>query len=129
MAHDLDLDAASSFLATHGRLLDRRRLGHLRRGGDADGVLGVLEAYRNPDGGYGWGLEPDLRDGGSQPTAGMHAFEVMAEVGPTTTPRAVQLCDWMADRSLEDGGLPFALPIADPTGCAPWWVEADASGS
>ena len=125
----IDLDAASAFLATHGRLLDRRRLRHLLHGDDAEGVLAALEAHRNPDGGYGWGLEPDLRDGASQPTAGMHAFEAFAEVGPATSPRAVELCDWMAEHTLADGGLPFALPVADPTGCAPWWVGADPSTS
>lgn len=126
---DLDLDAATAFLATHGRLLDRRRLRHLCHGDDADGVLAALEAHRNPDGGYGWGIEPDLRDGRSQPTGAMHAFEALAEVGPVTSRRAVELCDWLAEVTLADGGLPFALPIADPVGCAPWWVDADATAS
>ena len=30
---------------------------------------------------------------------------------PTTSPRAVELCDWLASVSLPDGGLPFALPV------------------
>jgi hypothetical protein len=34
---------------------------------------------RNPDGGYGWGLEPDLRSVTSQPVGAMHAMEVFAE--------------------------------------------------
>lgn len=37
--------------------------------GDPDRVLAALAAYRNPDGGYGWGLEPDLRAQESQPAA------------------------------------------------------------
>jgi hypothetical protein len=125
----IDLDKATSFLAAHGRTLDRRRLQLLLGDGDPDGVLAALDGYRNPDGGYGWGLEPDLRDAASQPTAAMHAFEVLAEVAPATTPRAVQLCDWLQYHSLADGGLPFTLPIDDPAGCAPWWVEADTTTS
>jgi hypothetical protein len=36
--------------------------------GDAtDGALAALDAYRNADGGFGWGLEPDVRAPGSQP--------------------------------------------------------------
>lgn len=124
-----DTAAASSFLATHGRVLDRRRLELLLGGSATDGVLAALDGYRNPDGGYGWGLEPDLRSRESQPTGAMHAFEVMAEIGPATTPRAVELCDWLDGCSLPDGGLPLALPLGDPAGCAPWWAGADPETS
>jgi hypothetical protein len=130
---ELNLAPATSFMATHGRQLDRRRLELLLDDGDghgaADGVLAALDAYRNADGGYGWGLEPDLRSAESQPTAAMHAFEVLAEVAPMTTPRAVELCDWLQEHTLADGGLPLALPIGDPAGCAPWWLNADPTTS
>ena len=53
-------------MAAHGRVLDRRRL-ELLEGGDPAAVLAALDGYRNPDGGYGWGLEPDLRAQESQP--------------------------------------------------------------
>jgi hypothetical protein len=119
----IDLPAAVAFLATDGRVLDRRRLELLVHGGDPTAVLAALDGYHNLDGGYGWGLEPDLRSPESQPAGAMHALEVLAEVAPTTTPRAVELCDWLAAISLPDGGLPFALPSADRAGNAPLWVE------
>jgi hypothetical protein len=119
----VDLNAASSFLATHGRLLDRRRFEFLFGDVDAAGVLAAVDGYRNSDGGYGWGLEPDLRAPESQPGGALHALEVFAEVGPT--PRAVEVCDWLAGVSLPDGGVPFAVPVADPAGCAPFWAQAD----
>lgn len=121
----VDVAAAASFLATHGRVLDRRRLELVLGDPGTDAVLAALDGYRNPDGGYGWGLEPDLRSPESQPTGAMHAFEVMAEIGPATTPRAVGLCDWLDGHSLPDGGLPLALPLRDPAGCASWWAGAD----
>jgi hypothetical protein len=121
----IDLRAATSFMATNARILDRRRFHHLHADRDPDAVIAALEAYRNLDGGYGWGLEPDLRSAESQPVAAFHAFEVLAEATPVRTPRAAELCDWLNSISLPDGGLPFALPIADPTGCAPFWVDAD----
>jgi hypothetical protein len=124
-----DTTAAVSFLATHGRVLDRRRLERLLGDPGTEAVLAALDGYRNPDGGYGWGLEPDLRSSESQPTAAMHAFEVMAEIAPATTPRAVELCDWLDRHSLADGGLPLALPLRDPAGCAPWWAGADPTTS
>jgi hypothetical protein len=121
----VNLSAAASFLATHARLLDRRRFELLSGGTTTDAVLAAVDGYRNPDGGYGWGLEPDLRAPESQPGGALHAFEVFEEIGPDTTPHAVQLCDWLASASLPDGGLPFALPVADPAGCAPFWAQAD----
>lgn len=117
--------AARSFMATHARVLDRRRFELLFDGGDAEPVLAGLHAYRNPDGGYGHGLEPDLRSPESQPAAALHAFEVFADVAPVTAPEAAELCDWLDAVALPDGGLPLALPIGDPSGCAPFWAQAD----
>lgn len=112
-------------MATHARLLDRHRFRLLVREGDPSAALAALDAYRNPDGGYGWGLEPDLRSATSQPGGALHAFEVFEDVAPLTTPRAVELCDWLATASLPGGGLPFALRVSDPAGCAPFWARAD----
>jgi hypothetical protein len=124
---NIDLSAASGFMAKHARILDRRRFELLTGQTDSSAVLAALRAYRNPDGGYGHGLEPDLRARESQPAAALHAFEVFAEVAPVTTPEAVELCDWLDAVALPDGGLPFALPIEDPSGCAPFWANADPS--
>ncbi|MCU1455933.1 MAG: hypothetical protein JWL73_25 [Actinomycetia bacterium] len=124
-----DLSAAASFMSTHGRILDQRRFDLLTGDGGHEAVLAALDGYRNPDGGYGWGLEPDFRAVESQPTAGMHAFEVFAEVAPLTTPRAFELCNWLELHTLDDGGLPFALPVRDGSGCAPWFASADPTVS
>jgi len=121
----IDLYAAASFMTIQGRVLDRRRLQLLLGEADSGEVLAALDAYRNPDGGYGWGIEPDLRSAESQPAAAMHALEVLAEAAPATTLRAVELCDWLQEHVLVDGGLPFALPVDDPVGCAPFWVQVD----
>ena len=119
------LTAARSFMAGHARVLDRRRFELLFDGGDAEAVLAALNAYRNADGGYGHGLEPDLRAPESQPASAFHAFEVFADLAPVTAPQALELCDWLDAVALPDGGLPFALPIEDPSGCAPFWTQAD----
>lgn len=125
----IDLAAAADFLAGHGRLLDRRRFQLLTGRGDPAATLAALNAYRNPDGGYGWGLEPDLRSASSQPGAALHAFEAFADllpvIAPATVPEPRALCDWLESVALPGGGLPFALPVDDPAGCAPFWVDAD----
>ncbi len=135
---NIDLSAAASFLATHARILDRRRFQLLAGQAGPAAALAALDGYRNPDGGYGWGLEPDLRSPESQPAAALHAFEVLEDSAlaggpaagvPAASARAVALCDWLASVSLPDGGLPFALPLGNPAGTAPWWAGADPAVS
>lgn len=122
----IDIAAATAFLAGHARVLDRRRFEVLIGATDhTDGLARALDGYRNADGGHGWGIEPDLRSPESQPTGAMHAFEVLAEMGPAASDRAVQLCDWLAATTLRDGGLPFTTTVTDPAACAPWWLGAD----
>ena len=123
----IDMDSARDFMATHARTLDRRRFELLDGGRDTAGALAALDGYRNPDGGYGWGLEGDLRSPESQPAAALHAFEVFAETG--RAPQAATLCHWLDTVSLEDGGLPLALPMAITAGSGPWWAGADATTS
>ena len=118
----VDLRAAADFLAGTGRVLDRRRFDLLFGDGDADAVLAAVDGYRNPDGGYGWGLEPDLRSRTSQPGGALHALETFADL-PGRTPRARELCDWLDSVSNPDGGLAFALPQPDPAACAPFWLD------
>jgi hypothetical protein len=124
----VDLAHAAEFMQTHGRLIDRRRFDFLFGDGDADAALAALSGHANADGGFGWALEPDLRGASSQPAGALHAFEVLEEIAPATSPLAARLCDWLDSASLADGGLPFALPGAG-AGSAPFWVAADPSRS
>ena len=125
----IDLAAAADFMATHSRVLDRRRFELLNEQTDPSGVLAALDGYRNPDGGYGWGLEADLRSPESQPGAALHAFEVFEEIAPASVPQAAALCDWLDSVTLPDGGLPMALPLGMTAGSGPWWQGADPTES
>lgn len=128
---DIDLAGAAAFMTSHARLLERRRLAFLLGRGTAEDVLSALLAYRNSDGGFGWGLEPDLRSAESQPVGALRAFEMLAELGPGSgsTELSGALCDWLAAVTLPDGGLPLALPLTETTGSAGRWEQAGSTAS
>src|SRR5437588_499975 len=75
-AMPVDVDSAERFMLATARLLDRHRLAVVLHGAPVTPVLDALRAYRNPDGGFGHALEPDVRAPESEPAATLHALEV-----------------------------------------------------
>jgi hypothetical protein len=124
----IDLTAATQFLESTARLLERRRAAVLLDDGPVDPVLTALRAYQNPDGGFGNALEPDVRCPGSQPAATLAALEVLADVGATTDPMVRQAADWVAGIANGDGGVPTVLPSAEGHPRAPWMQPNADSG-
>jgi hypothetical protein len=125
----VDFAKAREFMATHARLLDRRRLDALLGSGPPEALVAALAAYRNGDGGFGWALEPDLRAPSSQPAGALHAFEVLGDAAPLRSPMAAELCEWLESATLPDGGLPFVVAGADDPGTHSLWAKADATTS
>src|SRR5690606_16920125 len=91
------LNRARAFMTSHARILDRHRFEVVTTDSEADrqAIIHGLNAYRNLDGGYGWGLEPDLRAPESQPGGALHAFEALAIAGPMISPYTRELLDWL----------------------------------
>ncbi|WP_175607651.1 hypothetical protein [Peterkaempfera bronchialis] len=79
-------------------------------------MLAALDAYRSREDGYAFGLEPDVRGPEGQPIALPAALRVLAEAGALPSPRATGICDWLAQVTAADGGVPSVLPAlaADP---------------
>ena len=119
------LSRARDFLDRNGRLLERRLFGFHFDRVEVVGVVSALATFQNPDGGFGWGLEPDKRTPASQPVDLQIAFETLLEVGALAGPMVVRACDWLETVTTEEGGAPFSLESANPWPHAPWWtVEA-----
>ena len=119
-----ETDRITDFLTAHARLLDRHRAALALGTGDPEAALRVLAGYQNADGGFGWGLEPDAREPASQPVTALHAFEVLEEVAPATSPMSVRLLDWLGTIG---PAVPFALPGGGGPGSAPMWDAADTT--
>jgi hypothetical protein len=77
----IDHAAAENFIWSAARLVDRHRYSVLFADGPAELVVEALRGYRNPDGGFGHALEPDLRCPASQPAPTLYALEILNEAG------------------------------------------------
>jgi hypothetical protein len=119
-----DLDAAEQFIASHGRVLDRRRFERLFRDGEAQPVRDAVAAYRNPDGGFGHGLEPDARSPGSQPVTTEFALRTLHEADAWSAELAQAACDWLQAVAPPGGGAVSVEPTVDGWPHAPWWAPA-----
>jgi hypothetical protein len=119
-----DIDAASRFLAGHARVLDRRRFERLFAGGDAEPLHAAVAAYRNEDGGFGHGLEPDGRTPSSQPAAVQLALRTLDEADAWDDELVGGALDWLELTAPTDGGAVFVAPGAEGWPHAPWWAPA-----
>jgi hypothetical protein len=130
MATTPDLAAAEQFMLRTARILDRRRWALRFGDGPAEPVLDALRAYRNPDGGFGHALEPDLRGPDSQPLPAWHALMVLAEADALGDPMTTGLLGWLDGTAGPDGGVRFMLPSGLDHPRAPWWqTDQDSPGS
>jgi hypothetical protein len=123
----VDLNAATDFVHSTARLLERHRLAHLLGDAGPEPVVQTLRAYRNDDGGFGNAIEPDMRAPVSQPVGVHTAMEILDEVGVHDDALIGPACDWLESVTRADGGIPFALPSANDYPRSPIWQPADAS--
>jgi hypothetical protein len=121
----IDIDSARTFVLANARLLDRHRLAVLLDRAPVSAVLAALSAYRNPDGGFGHALEPDVRGPESEPAATLHALEVLASVRALDDPMVGDAAAWVARISGPDGGVPFVMPAAARYPRGPWMLPSD----
>jgi len=124
----IDIEAARQFIHTNGRLIDRHRLATMLDGASVEPLLIALRAYRNPDGGFGHALEPDVRCPGSQPAATLQALEVLVDAGATDDAMLTDAADWLVAVAEPDGGVTTVLPSAEGHPRAPWMEPSTGSG-
>jgi hypothetical protein len=124
----VDIEAAERFMLANARLLDRHRLAVLLHGAPEDPVLDALRAYRNPDGGFGHALEPDIRAPTSEPSSTLHALMVLAEIEALDDPMVGEAAAWVATIAEPDGGVPFSLPTAASHPHAPFLSLPPSAG-
>jgi hypothetical protein len=88
-------------------------------------VRQAVAAYRNADGGFGHGLEPDGRAPGSQPAAVELALRNLDDADAWDEDLAAGACDWLQASVPAEGGAVFVLDAIRGWPHAPWWVPED----
>lgn len=117
-----DFEAAAQFLASTGRVLDRRRFGRLFGTDGPEPVRDAVAAYRNPNGGFGHALEPDGRCPGSQPLAIALALATLDEAGTWDDDLVQGACGWLERHAPAAGGAVAFDPSIEGWPHAPWWA-------
>jgi hypothetical protein len=115
------LDRARDFVWRNARLLERHRFAFLFESGPAEPVFHALLAYQNADGGFGHGLEPDLRGPLSQPIPAWTALWLLDEIDRLQAKTAKPILSYLTSIESPGGGVPFTLRSASDSPHAPWW--------
>ncbi|WP_020577594.1 hypothetical protein [Actinopolymorpha alba] len=130
----IDVEAARTFIRTNARILERRlaefHLDHDLGAGAA--ALEGLNAYQNADGGFGHGLEPDVRAPDSQPLFVDFATELLDDLVSTAPrfragarERAAMTIPFLRSVTSTAGGLPIVLPSITAHPRAAHWGDAN----
>jgi hypothetical protein len=115
--------AGRAFLEREGRLIERRLAAALFDGGPVDAVVDTLRGYRNPDGGFGHGLEPDKRCPDSMGIDVEAAFDILLTAGATDERIVLDACDWLDRVAAPDGAVPLSFPAMEGYPRAEHWSD------
>ena len=122
---------AKTFIMEQGRDLDRALLAFHFEDGTADDVLTALAVYQNDDGGFGHGLEPDLRTLASSVIATTVAFQNFRSLGvPADHPMVRRGIAYLLATYDESRQVwPIIPPEVEDAPHAPWWYYAESEAS
>lgn len=121
------LNRVANFLKTQGRPLEQAYYAHLFEGDPREAVLDALQAFQNVDGGFGQGLEPDIRLHASSVIATTVAFQRFRALNvPASDPMVTAACRYLLDKydSVHENWSNIP-PYIDDAPHAPWWSYGD----
>ncbi len=120
--------AARAYIMNHGRPVDQARFAYHFENGDSMPVVRALATYQNDDGGFGHGLEPDLRTPASSVIATSTGLAILREVnaaaGEPVVADAIRYLLYVYDPGI--GVWPIVPAAVEDAPHAPWWTYADS---
>ncbi len=114
-----NFNKARDFILTNARMIERR-LFHFHLGKvDPEGVFHALYAYRNSDGGFGHGMEPDTASPKSQPLFSIMALETLDDIGYLNSDLIQRdFIPYFESVLTDKGGIPWMLRPTSDYPCA-----------
>ena len=112
--------AARDFVRREARVLEQRMFAACFEGATPDGARAALYGYRNSDGGFGHGLEPDKLCPDSLPLDDQVALQVMDDIGVFDDALAAGICDHLTTVTV-DGAVALAGPVIESYPRAEHW--------
>ena len=116
----VSIENARRFVHAHGNLWERALWDYLFDEGSADRVQKILSGYKNPDGGFGHGLEHDIKAPMSNPLMLEFLLSVIRDTGLPPGDLLAGTPAWLESIQNDDGSL------RNPDGLleyphAQWW--------
>ena len=121
------LTMAKDFIFSQGRLLERKLFERFFEDGSSEACLQALLAYRNPDGGFGNGIEPDLMCPDSTAIGAESALFVLDLLDHQDPAIVHPLVNWIVANQSETGAIPHPPPGLHDYPHQPWWQNPDDS--
>jgi hypothetical protein len=118
-------ERAKQFMRNEARPLENALFAFHFEDGSGDAVATALETFRNSDGGFGLGLEPDTQTPSSSPLATAYALRTLAEVEPDAEADLVRSAIDYLLKTLDPETLTWR-PVAEDVNeypHAPWWHD------
>lgn len=110
---------ARDFILTNARMIERRLFQFHFENDGPEGVFHAVYAYRNQDGGFGHGMEPDTASPESQPLFSIMALETLDETGNLTAELIQKdFMPYFKSITTQKGGIPWMLRPKTKYPCA-----------
>jgi hypothetical protein len=122
----ISIENARCYVHAHGNLWERALWDHLFANGSKERVLKILSGYKNPDGGFGHGLEHDIKAPVSNPLMLEFLLSIMRDTDLEPGDLLEGTPEWLVSVQKEDGSLanPPELSIYPR---AQWWEEGQSA--
>lgn len=119
------LASAKDLIFREGRLLERQLYRYFFEDGDRAACIKALQAYQNPDGGFGNGIEPDLLCPGSSAIGAETALYVLNLLELPEPRLVLPLLNWLAANQDDAGGMRHPPQDLTEYPHQPWWQGDD----
>ena len=122
---DKQIDLTKDFIFREGRLLERKLFEYFFENGSKRSCVQALQAYQNPDGGFGNGIEPDLLCPTSTAIGAETAMYILDVIDYFDDELFGDLINWIVSNQNLEGYIPHPPATLGKYPHQPWWSNPD----